>query len=165
MKTLMELRQRFDALDVRERRFLIAGAIAVLLAIVFLAVVQPLRTYQENLESRVAAERELVSWMRGAVDALKARGPRQPAADRSGSLLAIADTSARNAGLAQALRRIQQDGEDAVRVRLESAAFDTVVLWLENLEQRYGVVAREMTVEKLDAPGTVNASLTLARNP
>ncbi|MBW3566649.1 MAG: type II secretion system protein M [Proteobacteria bacterium] len=164
MNALNELRQRFETLDVRERRFLVAGAIVVLLSIVFLAIVQPLRSYHANLENRVAAEREQVAWMRGAVDVLQERGPRQPATDRSGSLLATADASARDAGLAQALRRIQQDGEDAVRVRLESASFDSVIVWLENLEERYGIVPSEMTVERIDAPGMINASLTLSRN-
>ena len=164
MSALDDLRQRFETLEVRERRFLLAGAIVLLFSVVFLAVVQPLRSYHANLENRVAAERELVAWMRGAAEVLQQRGPRQAATDRSGSLLATADASARDAGLAQALRRIQQDGEDAVRVRLESAGFDTVIVWLENLEQRYGIVPSEMTVERIDTPGMVNASLTLTRS-
>lgn len=164
MNVLNELRQRFETLDIRERRFLVAGAIVVLFSIVFLAVIQPLRSYHTNLENRVVAERELVAWMRGAAELLQERGPRQPAANRSGSLLAAADASARDAGLAQALRRIQQEGEDAVRVRLETASFDSVIVWLENLEERYGIVPSEMTVERIDAPGMINASLTLTRN-
>lgn len=164
MNALQELRQRFDALEVRERRFLVAGALVVLLSIVFLAVVQPLRSYHVNLENRIAAERELVSWMRSAAAMLKERGPRDAGADQGGSLLTVADSSARDIGLAQSLRRIQQEGDSAVRVRLESASFDTVVLWLENLQQKHGVVAAEMTVERLDAPGLINASVTLSRN-
>ena len=164
MNALQELRQRFDALEVRERRFLVAGAVVVLLSVVFLAVVQPLRSYHANLENRVAAERELVAWMRSAANVLQQRGPQQQAAVRNGSLLTVTDSSARDIGLAQSLRRIQQEGDDAVRVRLESASFDTVVLWLENLQQRHGVFASEMTVERLDAPGLINASVTLSRN-
>lgn len=163
MNALQEMRQRFDALEVRERRFLVAGALVVLLSIVFLAVVQPLRTYHANLESRVTAERELVAWMRSAANVLQQRGPQQQPAAQSGSLLTVTDSSARDIGLAQSLRRIQQEGDDAVRVRLESASFDTVVVWLENLQQRHGVVASEMTVERLDAPGLINASVTLSR--
>lgn len=164
MNALHELRQHFDALEVRERRFLVAGVLVVLLAIVFLAVVQPLRSYHGNLENRIVAERELVSWMRSAAAVLKQRGPQRATANRSGSLLTVTDSSARDIGLAQSLRRIQQEGDSAVRVRLESARFDTVVVWLENLQQRHGVVATEMTVERLDAPGLINASVTLSRN-
>lgn len=164
MNALQELRQRFDALEVRERRFLVAGALVVLVSIVFLAVVQPLRSYHANLENRIAAERELVAWMRSATEILQKRGPQQQPAAQNGSLLTITDSSARDIGLAQSLRRIQQEGDSAVRVRLESASFDTIVLWLENLQQRHGVVATEMSVERLDAPGLINASVTLSRN-
>ncbi|HEX6929961.1 MAG TPA: type II secretion system protein M [Gammaproteobacteria bacterium] len=163
MNALEELRRRFAALEPRERHFLAAGAAVVVIAILFFAVLQPLGRYRERLEDRVAGERELVSWMRGAVDVLRERAPASRQVDTSGSLLALADTSARAAGLAQSLRRIQQDGDDAVRVRLEAASFDALVVWLEDLELRYGATISEMTVDRADGAGLVNVSLTLTR--
>lgn len=165
MKQIDELRQRFEALEPRERLFLAGGAVALVLVLFFLAVVQPLLQYRERAENRVLQQRELVAWMRGAVEVLRERGPvRQSGVDASGSLLALADTSARATGLGQAMRRIQQEGDNDVRVRLEAAAFDNLVRWLEDLENRNGVTASEISVERADAPGTVNASLTLTRN-
>lgn len=165
MTAIEQLRQRYEALEPRERRFLVFGAIALAVILLFLGVVQPLQQYRENAEARVVAHRDLVAWMRGAVDVLRERGPALAPAARGGSLLALADTSARAAGLAQSLQRIQQDGENAVRVRLESASFDSLVLWLDNLEKRSGVTASELMVDRAEAAGRVNASLTLRRNP
>lgn len=164
MKAFDELRQRFAALEPRERQFLISGTVALAAIVLFLAIVQPLWQYRERASDRVAAQRELVAWMRGAVGVLRERGPAAPAVNTDGSLLALADTSARAAGLAQSMRRIQQDGENAVRVRLEAASFDSVVLWLDNLEKRSGVVASEMTVERAEGAGLVDVTLTLTRD-
>ncbi|HEX7047504.1 MAG TPA: type II secretion system protein M [Gammaproteobacteria bacterium] len=164
MKGLDELLQRFYALEARERQFLIGGAIALVIIIFFLAVVQPLVQYRESVAEDVTRQRALVSWMQGAVDVLRKRGPAEAAVDTSGSLLALADTSARAAGLANAMRRIQQEGDDAVRMRLESASFDALILWLDTLQNRYGVIASEMTVDRADAAGRVNASITLTRS-
>lgn len=165
MTAVEQLRHRYEALEPRERRFLLWGAVALAVILLFLGVVRPLQQYRDNTEARVNAHRELVAWMRGAVAVLRERGPAQVPVAGGGSLLALADTSARAAGLAQSLQRIQQDGENAVRVRLEEASFDSLVLWLDSLEKRSGVTASELMVDRAEAAGRVNATLTLRRNP
>lgn len=165
MKWLDSARDRYQALETRERRFLVAAVVAIMVTILYLAVIEPLFEYRGRLESGIQNQREQVAWMRGAVEVLRQRGPvTQPRARNSnGSLLALADSSARSAGLSQPLKRIQQDGNDAVRVRLESASFDQLILWLDQLERRHGVIASEMSVDRADREGLVNASLTLSR--
>lgn len=163
MHVLEQFRSRFDSLEPRERRFILAAVVVLLVTLLVVGIMQPMQRYRTGLETEVSAQRELVAWMRGAVDVLRARGPARAAPVSQGSLLALTDASARDAGLAQSIRRIQQEGDDAVRVRLESAAFDQVMLWLENLRQRAGVVASEMSVDRAEGPGRVNVTLTLAR--
>lgn len=162
IKAFDEVRRRFDALEPRERRFILAAIGVLVVTLVFLAIVQPMHRYRSDLAERVESERELVSWMRGAVEVLRTRGPAR-AAPAGGSLLAMTDSSLRDAGLSQSIRRIQQEGDDAVRVRLESASFDQVMLWLESLKENGGAIASEMTVERADGPGLVNVTLTLSR--
>lgn len=164
MAMLETLRNRLQAMEPRERMMLIVGIIAVVITVLYLAVIEPLANYRAQLESGVQARRELVSWMRGASSAIRARGPAAaPAPASDGSLLAMADSSARAAGMSGALRRIQQDGSDAVRMRFEGASFDTMIGWLDGLEKRHGIAVREMTVDRAEGAGLVNASLTLER--
>lgn len=163
MKSVDELRQRFQELEPRERRFLVGGAIALAVIVFFLAVIQPLMQYRERLADEVASQRALVAWMQGAADVLGERRPAAANVDTSGSLLALTDSSARAAGLATAMRRIQQEGDAAVRVRLESASFDTLIRWLGELQNRYGVSVSEMTVDRAEGAGRVDASITLER--
>lgn len=161
---LQQLRARYEALEARERYFLLGAIFVVALTLVYLLVIEPLAQYHDRLESRIETQREEVSWMRGAVQVLRERGgPARANVQSGGSLLALTDSSARSAGLAKPLKRIQQDGTDAVRVRLEAASFDQVILWLDDLERRYGVIATEMSVDRAEGVGLVNASLTLTR--
>lgn len=161
---LQQLRSRFESLEARERYFLLSAVVVVSLTLLYLLVVEPLVQYHEQLETRIETQRQEVAWMRGAVQVLRERGGPAPAnVESGGSLLALTDSSARSAGLAKPLKRIQQDGDDAVRVRLEAAGFDQVILWLDDLERRYGVVATEMSVDRAEGAGLVNASLTLTR--
>ena len=46
-------------------------------------------------------------------------------------------------------------------MRLEGAAFDTLLAWLLRLEREYGLRVQSATLEKTDVPGRVNANLSL----
>lgn len=162
---LRQLRTRYESLEARERNVLLIAGIVVIFTLLYLLVIEPLAQYHDRLETRIASQRGEVAWMRGAVQVLRERGgtAAPPGVKAGGSLLALTDSSARSAGLVKQLKRIQQDGDDAVRVRLEAASFDQMILWLDDLERRYGVIATEMSVDRAEGEGLVNVSLTLTR--
>jgi general secretion pathway protein M len=74
------------------------------------------------------------------------------------------DESARAAGLGNTLTGTQPSGTGGVRVRLEGAAFDTVVAWLANLEQQYGLSIESATIDRGVQAGIVNASVILRKS-
>lgn len=158
------MREWWDALGTRERLMLMAGAAALLLVLLWALAWQPLVSEVRRLEDEVAAQRENLRWMQTAAAELQQlRGAGGAAAAGLGgrSLLAVADQTARSAGLGNGLKRIEPDGADAVRVRLEGVPFDTVVVWLDSLAREAGVTANSVTVERTEAPGMVNVRLTL----
>ncbi|HEY9147524.1 MAG TPA: type II secretion system protein GspM, partial [Gammaproteobacteria bacterium] len=64
-------------LQPRERYTLIAGAVVLLLLLVYLLLVEPFVVNLERLDKRVAAQQEDVAWMRAAVaevERLRAEG-------------------------------------------------------------------------------------------
>ena len=82
--------------------------------------------------------------------------------DRGGrSLLALADASAREAQLANVLKRIEPVSAGRVSVWLEAAPFDAMAGWLEQLQNRYGIRAEEFSVSLAAAPGQVDARIVL----
>lgn len=161
MKLMDDIRHYLDGLEPRERHMLLTGVAAIALTLAYLVIIEPMQMYRQNLASQVAGMRETVSWMRGAAEQLgPQRGPQRETV-AAGSLLATVDAAAKRSELGRSLKRITQDAGNSVRVRLEGASFDSLLLWLEGLEQRYGIRPSDVSVERTDATGQVNATLTL----
>ena len=78
------------------------------------------------------------------------------------SLVVLVDRTAREAGLGTALRDQSPNGEAGLRLRLEAAAFDRLIEWLGQLQERHGVAIEAANFDATGNPGLVNASLTLA---
>jgi type II secretory pathway component PulM len=83
------------------------------------------------------------------------------AAGSGESLVVLVDRTGREAGLGGALRDQSPSGDQGLRLRLEAAPFDVLVVWLASLQQQYGVKVDAATIDATAAPGLVNASLTL----
>jgi len=152
----------------RDRAVLFAGVGAIALMLAWAYVWHPLGQSRERLAAQVATARTDLAWMRGAsaeVQRLRSTATGSTL-DRAGkSLLALADSSARDAGLGTALTRIEPVNETRVNVWLERASFDQVATWLESLAQRYGIVADEMSADRVEGVGLANVRVTLVDAP
>lgn len=159
------MREWWEGLGTRERFILIAGTLVLAPLLLWAILWRPLVGSVTRLEQEVSAQRENLRWMQNAANELQQLrgGASQAGAGLGGrSLLAVVDQSARTAGLGAGLKRIEPDGADAVRVRLEGVAFDTLVTWLDQLSRQAGVLASLVSIERDDtAPGQVNVRLTL----
>ena len=102
-------------------------------------------------------------WMQQAAVQIKAL-QRSSGGSASGlggrSLLAVVDQSARSGGLENAIKRIEPDGSKGVKVWLEGAAFDPMILWLGKLVKSFRIEPSMITLEPI-GDGRVNARLTL----
>ena len=156
------LRNWLQQFELRERRAIVMGAVIVLVAGLYLFVFEPVYVSHQVLQQRVAAKRELLGWMQQRSSLLRQSRPNLSLAASNDSLLANVDNAARAAGLGDAIRRVEQDGENRVRISLESAAFDNMVRWLGDLERNYGVKPVQARIDRTNSPGLVNATLTLS---
>jgi len=148
----------------RDRVVLAVGGTFVALVLLWAFAWQPLFVGSASLaEQKRAAEADL-AWMREVAATLKQQRATGAAAgsDRAGrSLLALADASARDAGLGEPLKRVEPLSEGRVNVWFENANFDACLAWLESLSQHYGVTVEELSVDRSAMPGMVNARITL----
>ena len=86
----------------------------------------------------------------------------QAKVERQGkSLFALADATARGAALAGALKRVEPLSENSVRVSFELASFDALMNWLEGMARDFGVQATDLSIDRADGVGLVNARVTL----
>jgi len=157
------MKQWWLSLQPRERRLVGGGGVLLALLALYTLVWEPYASEREALEQRVAAQRELLTWMEQAAQEVRAlRGSAAPVADTSGqSLLALVDSTAKAQGLGKTVTRVQPEGTGSVRVWLEQAPFDRMLVWLDTLTGKYGIRVGGVVAERTDTPGLANARVVL----
>lgn len=157
----------FNSLVPRERMLVLAAGIVTLVGLFFLLVWEPLVTANENLEQRVISAQEMNNWLAGVAveaDDLRNSGRQTRLKGQNESLLSLVDQTSRAAGLGEAVRRIQPEGDNQAQVSLEQAGFNKMLFWLNDLEKTYGIRASALTLTRDEKPGQVQVRMTLTRN-
>ncbi len=153
------LLQYLQRLEPRERRVLLFGAIAALVLIV-LGIVLPLQRSVAAAQQRVERKRDDLQWLRSMAPQLG--GLRSNAPPRlNESLVVLVDRTARESGLAKSLVGSQPSGDGGLNVRFDQTPFDTLVTWLSQLRERYGVRVDSATIDAGKGGGNVTATLVL----
>ncbi|MBL4852213.1 MAG: type II secretion system protein M [Gammaproteobacteria bacterium] len=159
--------QWWAGLNQRERRIFIIGAIAVSITLIYLLVVEPFIHHVKELNTSVSEQTELLQWMRNSeqqVTKLRANsGFSKRSTISGGSLLALVDQTAKRSKLGTAIKRVEPEGSKNVRLWLEQASFDNILLWLAKIKQSHGIEVSRISVEQPDSPGIVNARISLQR--
>jgi len=154
----------WEQLNLRQRALIVLAGLVLVAAALFVAVWEPLAESRVVERERVARQQALLDWLDAVAPVaaeLRRRG--DGGRDRGErSLLGLADETARAAGLAGALSRIEPAGDDRVRVWLEGAEFLATMRWLEELAIAYPVVVDQLDVDRGRSSGQVNARVTLA---
>ena len=153
-----------ENLDPRERMMAAAGAALLVLFLIYVLLLSPLHSGYDSLRSTVDTQRTTAQWMQESAQTLKnlKRSSGRAAQGLGGrSLLSVADSTARAGGLGPALKRVEPEGSDSVRVWLDGASFDVLVKWLGTLSSIHGVNAETVTLERTGTAGRVNARLSL----
>ena len=158
----------FDTLESREQAFVAAGAVIVIIALIYALLWLPLDKRHDQVQQSVADwERSLAEL--GPLRALVANSGREAprgSVDVGQAPIIIVDQTLRTRGLEQYRRRSQPTTSNGIRVELESVPFDQLVLWLGDLRDQFGlqVQAGSLSAIAQAGPGRVKASLTLERS-
>lgn len=155
-------------LSQRERRITVIGGIAVFVTVIYLLVIEPFVKHVGELNASVEDKTELLQWMKASeqqVATLRSNsgGSINRTNSGGGSLLALVDQTAKRSKLGSAIKRVEPEGSVGVRLWLEQASFDNVLLWLAQIRQSHGVEVNRISIEQPDGPGIVNARISLQR--
>ena len=156
-----KLRVWYASLQPREQRVVAIGAVALGLIILVGGILLPLQSAVSRAVLGTDTRRDDLVWMRANAPEIRARGGEIPA-DTGEAPVVLVDRVGREAGLGSALRGTQPNTTGGVRVQLEAASFDTMLVWLETLDRRYGLAVESITVDRTPAPGLVNASISFS---
>lgn len=149
----------------RERVILILAGIALLAMLYYLMVWEPLIKGSEKLAQQRNDAATLQSWLMSIEPEVSRLRKLSGNTGRSskGSVLSIADSSAKAAGLGNAVKRMQPDGENMARAWLENASFNPLLAWLHKLETNSGIYVTDLNISRETQAGHVKARLTLKR--
>ncbi len=156
------LRAWYASLVPREQRIVLIGGIIVGVLVLVGAVLLPLGSAVSNAVARSERRRADLEWLRVNTPEIIAGTMLLPR-ETTESPLVLVDRVGRENGLENAFRGTQPSGTNGVRVQLEAAPFDTMIVWLAALEQHYGMSIDAATIERAAKPGLVNASVTLTQ--
>ncbi|MFI4905054.1 MAG: type II secretion system protein GspM [Steroidobacteraceae bacterium] len=151
--------QYLERLEPRERRMVLFGAVAAVL-LVIVATVVPLQRSVAAVEQRVERKRDDLQWLRSMAPQLAGLQRTAPPPLRE-SLVVLVDRTARESGLTKSLVGSQPSGDGGLNVRLDQTPFDTLIGWLSQLRERYGVRVDSATIDAGKGSGNVNATLVL----
>ena len=162
---MQQLKDKFNALQPRERIVIIAGALLVLVVAVYVLALVPLYSAVNAQAKRVTQKEGDLAGMRsvsGEVAVRSANPPTRPGPSHE-SLVVLIDRTARECGLGASLTGQTQNGERGIRVRLEAAEFDKLMVCLGTLQQMHSVDVESASIDRTAKPGLVNANLVLTR--
>lgn len=153
----------WEGLAIRERRIVLLAALALFLAGSFVLVIEPGLERRNLLNSQLQNLVDELAWLEARAPAVRARmlaSGTTPAVRSGGSPLGVVDVSARAAGLGSALRRVRPL-ESAVEAELQGASYAALMGWLGTLEDRHGLQVVNLSIDRGDEPGRVNAQLRI----
>lgn len=157
------MKQYWESLQVREQRTLLIGAVVLVLIGIYGLIIEPLFTEMEQLQTSVEKQEEDLLWMKQAatrVARLKRHSGSTPAVTGKTALMSLIDQTSRKFELRSTLKRINPVGEN-VRVQFESASFDQLLRWIEELSVSHHVAVGTLTMERQQSAGRVNATIVL----
>ena len=128
------MRERWQQLQARERGLILLAAVVVTVVLIWLLLLEPLQQSRENHRARIVEQQSLLLWLQSIepeVLRLRAEQSGTPASNRSP--IGLIDQTARNAGLAGALQRIEPAAGNQVRVVFEQVEFAALMNWLSDL--------------------------------
>jgi general secretion pathway protein M len=162
---MQKLKDWFFALKPRERLMVGAGGILTVLVLLYLAALAPFYSAIDARAKRVEQKQGDLAWMRSVAGDLIALSRDAPVvvAPSDESLVVLVDRAARQCGLGSSLTGQTPNGATGIRVRLERAEFDKLVICLASLQQAHAVSIESATIDRTSEPGFVNASLVLNR--
>lgn len=155
----------WQGLNPRERALMSLAGAAVLFALLFLWVVEPLQVRHSRLQDELAGQSRALGILHrlgGEAAALRQGDGARGQLAEGQTLLALLNASAGASGISSAIERIVPNGSTEASVVVRGVPFDTLVAWLIELRSGSGVEALRLVVDgDASMPGRVNASLTL----
>lgn len=142
----------------REQITLGLGALALVIYLLFVAVLDPLNSKLEQQTQRNQASQEALQRMRDMAARWLNRDQTAGGASNV-TIVELVDRSMRRHSIR--MSGMQPSGSSDVRLRMDQVRFDSLMAWLYDMEVTEGVQVRDLSVAAGPEEGTVVANVRL----
>lgn len=140
-------RSRFELLERREQLALLILSLFLGVFFFYILIWAPLNDSIEKSKKSYQTEQELFSWMTSQQDNVLAsrKLANKTPSNQNASLLSQVNNTASDFSLL--LKRYEPDGENKLRVWLEGVSFDSVILWMNHLSTKNGLLISSISID------------------
>jgi type II secretory pathway component PulM len=155
------VKEWFAGLNQREQLSIFVLGIALVLYLLYMLAWAPLAQRREELalqNESVAQSLQRVDAMVSEIMRLREGGV---ASTARRNLTSLVNQSTARHGLQ--VSRLQPNSRGDIQVRLENAVFDDLLAWLDDVENREGLLVTEIAITRSGNAGRVNATIRIAQ--
>jgi len=159
------IQQRLDAMEKRERHMVIAAGIIVVVTLLYATIWEPIYSELDNQRQRYQSQHQLLVWMKEKsreIKTLQSSGAQSTARFDNQSVSSLVERSAQSMGVKTFIKK-QTSDKKGVKIDLEQADFNRIILWLNDMQHKYAIQASNIKIEKQEKSGSVNVHVTLER--
>jgi len=157
---LVKLLDSYSQLEARDQFALKTLTCFFLLLFFVFGMWQPLQQFVDENQELRDSNLDLIQWMHSTEKQARLVSRNSSSNRKSGqSLLALVERSARSANIQP--DKMQPEGSDSVSVWFDKVSFNDMMRWLEKLEAEQNIYIHQITVNRQEQSGSVNARLVL----
>lgn len=145
----------------REQAALLGGALLVALLVLWLVLLSPLNHKRDLLLQTTTGNQQALGRVQLLASQLQNLGRQSNQAAASGDISGLIDASLRDNGMTMSSFIPGTGGE--VRVRIDKVASEPAMQWLYDLETKYHIAIRELSITATNDPGQVSINLRLVK--
>ena len=155
-----EMIEKFNTLESREKKILLSGIVFVLLFVSYAFIYNPLSTSIEGLQQDNIDKQQLLVWMTESAASIKSSSTAGNKGSKRGarSLNEIINSSASSAKIT--ISRSQPRDNSRYQIWLDQVVMNDLLLWLNVLQNDYGVFVSNINLGSTDKKGFVRVNLT-----
>jgi type II secretory pathway component PulM len=157
------MQEFLNRLSTREKTIVVVSALLLAGLGLHALVIEPYQQKQSSLVEQLEQGMIDLKWMHSVVQRLPASQLSVAAADFEGSLANLIDQEVRSLGLEDALAQMTPTGEDEIRVRFTSIAFNRLLNFIAQVNSQ-GLRVRDLRINSTDQRADVDASLVLEKD-
>jgi general secretion pathway protein M len=160
------VRDAWGSLSTSERQLALFGAAIVGVVLAWLLLWLPLDNAVQRLRTATPEAQAQLAKMRAQAAMIQPLRARTRGAPAPGAAVSVIDQSATSLGIRKQITRLESDGAKGVQITAEAVSFNSLIAWLNDLRDAYGLQVDNAQIDAHTVAGTVNARVHLrVENP